>query len=98
MGFSAGDHRFDSVCLPCAPWVNWLARSQLKCPSGVFVLGARDMTLNLNLNGLRANQLTQGAQGRHTESNLWPPCTKARCSFLIGENEYCEAGNQTRSI
>ena len=41
MGFSAGDHRFDSVCLPCAPWVNWLARSQLKCPSGVFVLGAR---------------------------------------------------------
>ena len=30
-------------CLPCAPWVNWLARSQLKCPSGVFVLGARGM-------------------------------------------------------
>ena len=45
VGSSAGDHRFDFVCLPCAPWVNWLARSQLKCPSGVFVLGARGMTL-----------------------------------------------------
>ena len=49
MGFSAGDHRFDSACLPCAPWVNWLARSQLKCPSGVFVLGARGMTLTHSL-------------------------------------------------
>ena len=44
MGFSAGGQRFDSVCLPCAPWVNWLAQSQFKCPSGVFVLGARGMT------------------------------------------------------
>ena len=78
------------VCVGC-PWYDTPVREHsITATSGC----RRDMTLNLNLNGLRANQLTQGAQGRHTESNLWPPCTKARCSILIGETKIVRRGTK----